>query len=236
MAKPNVKRTDRVGEILTNSFGTKYKIIEYRNANDITIQFLDGHGCIKKTSYRGNPISPYDKTVYGVGFLGQRSNGEVPHPVEHKREYKHWGAMINRCYGKNKKGTTYEFCTMDEKLLSFGYFLDNIVYIDNYEEWLDNPQYCWHIDKDLKYPGNKHYSIENCTFLRNEDNVKEEWNRTNGNRIKIKVINIQDNSEIIFNSMKEAKEFLKTTHVKFHKLLDGKIEHINNFKAVIINY
>lgn len=235
MSQPNEKRTDRVGEILTNSWGSKYKIIEYRNAHDITIQFLDEYGYIKRTGYRDNPKNPYDKTISGVGFLGQRSNGEVPSKTKYKREYKHWISMIGRCYGKNRKGTSYEFCTMDERLLNFGYFIDNIIHIDNYEEWLKNPQDCWHIDKDSKIPGNKHYSIENCTFLRNKDNVKEEWDRTNGNRVKIKIVNIQDGSEFIFNSMKDAKDFLNTNHRKFHRLLNNEIEHINNYKAEIID-
>ena len=235
MTQPNTKRTDRVGEIFTNSWGSKYKIIEYRNANDVTIQFLDEHGYIKKTGYRSNPKNPYDKTVAGVGYIGQLNNGDVPRTIDYKREYMHWQAMIGRCYGSNREGTSYEDCTMDEKLLCFAYFVEHINEITNYEEWLVNPDDCWHIDKDLKYPGNKHYSIENCTFLRNEDNVKEEWNRTNGNKMKIKLINIQDNSEIIFDSMKEAKDFLNTHHRKFQKLLNNEINNINGFKAFIID-
>ena len=53
--------------------------------------------------------------------------------------------------------------------------------------------------------------------------------------MKIKLINIQDNSEIIFDSMKEAKDFLNTHHRKFQKLLNNEMDNINGFKAFIID-
>ena len=227
MTQPNTKRTDRVGEIFTNSWGSKYKIIEYRNANDVTIQFLDEYGYIRKTGYRSNPKNPYDKTLAGVGYLGQLSNGDIPRTIDYKREYMHWNAMISRCYGKTYKN--YEDCTVSEELLSFAYFLDHIHEIDNYEEWVNNPNKKWHLDKDLKFKGNKIYSIKNCTFLTVTDNVKEEWQR-NPKTLKVIAINLKTGEKFIFDSMRDASENLKIARSSICEVCKGKRKQAKGYK------
>lgn len=127
--------------------------------------------------------NPYEKTVLGVGYYGKRIDGTIPSCVNNEgtlsREYIHWSGMIHRCFNKkiHENRPTYADCTIDEKLLEFAYFLDHVHEIENYEEWKKCPNEKWHLDKDSKYLGNKHYSINNCTFLKIGDNSKEVFER-----------------------------------------------------------
>ena len=65
---------NRLGEININRFGTIMKIIEYNKAIDIIVEFQDEYKYRRKTTYesfkKGEVSNPYDKSFYGVGFLG----------------------------------------------------------------------------------------------------------------------------------------------------------------------
>lgn len=57
---------NRLGEVRKNNKGTDMKIITYRKADDIDVQFLDGYGYIKEhTMYQlfnlGQIKNPYDR-------------------------------------------------------------------------------------------------------------------------------------------------------------------------------
>ena len=159
----------------------------------------------------------FKPTVYGVGFMGVLKDGTTPSHSLYPREYKHWANMLERCYSKrlHKQYPTYKDCTVDEKLHNFSYFLENIHLIDNYEEWKNNVNVRWHLDKDIKNPGNKHYSIENCSFLTVSDNAKERYSRLQG------IENYSNNTrevicletKIIYNSIQEAEKENKCTNV-----------------------
>jgi hypothetical protein len=51
------------------------KIIEFKNTNNIIIQFEDEHKYTKQTTYgnflRGVIKNPYDKTICGVAYTGE---------------------------------------------------------------------------------------------------------------------------------------------------------------------
>ena len=64
-----------LGEIKENNKGTKMKIIAQRSTDDIDVEFLDDyHYVFKHNIYQnfksGCIKNPFDKTVYGVGYLG----------------------------------------------------------------------------------------------------------------------------------------------------------------------
>lgn len=65
----------RLGEINQNRMGTEMKIIEYNNSSNIVVEFQDKHKAKVRTTYvnfqRRQVRNPYDKTVYGVGYLGE---------------------------------------------------------------------------------------------------------------------------------------------------------------------
>jgi hypothetical protein len=176
--------TERIGEKFTNTYGTEFMIVSYTTANDLIVRFLDGNGFEIHTTYqcckRGNCKNPYDKIVYRVGYLGVRQDGSVPITSvvvdgkrKHTKEYAAWYNMMHRCYNEKAwvKHPTYRDCYVDEALHCFAYFLDHIHEIDGYELLNENERIV--LDKDIKYEGNKVYSLHTCTFVRQEDNARE---------------------------------------------------------------
>ena len=97
---------DRTGETHINNKGTPMKIIAYRNSSNIDVEFLDSHHYIKKNATysnfkRGNVSNPYDRTVFGIGYLGEREDEAI---VKHDDDrYACWQHMIERCYLEKKK-------------------------------------------------------------------------------------------------------------------------------------
>ena len=97
---------DRTGETHINNKGTPMKIIAYRSSGNIDVEFLDSHHYIKKNATysnfkRGNVSNPYDRTVFGIGYLGEREDEAI---VKHDDDrYACWQHMIERCYLEKKK-------------------------------------------------------------------------------------------------------------------------------------
>ena len=159
---------DRLGEIRKNNFGTEMKIIEYKNAGNIVVKFLDDYGCEKRTTYSNFKMgcikNPYDKTLFGVGCLGEgkfkayykrESDGEV-RPTQ---VYDVWIDMLKRCYygkGKHKQPAYYGKCVVCKEWLNFQVFA----------QWYEDNKYevegRLHVDKDILYPNCMIYSPETC--------------------------------------------------------------------------
>jgi hypothetical protein len=156
-------RKDRIGEVSYNKYGSKMTIVEYKNSNDMTIEFDDGH--IRKTDYTsfkdGGVGNPYDKSVCGVGYLGE---GEFKTSIGHKhtREYHDWLHMIQRCYNdKNLLARpTYKDCSVCEEWHNFQKFAS--WHKENYYEVEGE---LMSLDKDILIKGNRMYSPETCVFV-----------------------------------------------------------------------
>lgn len=179
----------RVGEVFPSNEGSKFKIIEYKGACDVTIQFLDSHKYTKKVTYTrcktGQIKNPFHPSVHGIGYLGVMSNGEMPKVSENgkqTREYTTWRNMLKRCYDPQslERNPTYKGCSVWERWHSFNNFLEDMPKIDNYILWLNNPNQGIALDKDSKVKGNKVYSLETCCFLTHSENSKEARNRQRG--------------------------------------------------------
>lgn len=155
-----------IGEIKENTKGTKMMIIAERNRQDIDVEFLDSYHYIKThTTYvnfrRGQIKNPFDKTVYGVGYVGDgkylsKVNGEMT------IEYDTWKGMLKRCYSetsRQKFESYYDISEVCEEWMNF----------QNFAEWYSSHKYDvdgrLHIDKDIKYPGNKLYSPYHCLLV-----------------------------------------------------------------------
>lgn len=155
---------DRTGEVRKNNFGTLMKIVCYRTSDDIDVEFQDDYHYVKKhSSYanfrRGNIKNPYDKTRYGVGYLGVGKH-TASIDGEYNYIYDLWADMLNRCY--NPKGNLlayYGKCAICDEWLNFQHFGD----------WYEENEYKvdgrLHIDKDIKCPGNTVYSPETCILV-----------------------------------------------------------------------
>ena len=84
------------------------KIIDYKNSDNIVIEFQDKFRCQKNTSYvnfkRGQVKNPYDKTVFGIGYLGAgRHKMQYPDTKTNTKTYMSWKNMLDRCYGKQNR-------------------------------------------------------------------------------------------------------------------------------------
>lgn len=142
------------------------KIIEYRNHDDIDIEFLDDFHYVKThqrySNFRvGQVRNPYDRTLFGVGYVGV---GEYKLSEKNKqtRVYTAWSQMLNRCYNSNeaqKRPAYYGIVTVCEEWQCFQNFAK--WYFDNYYEIEGR----LHVDKDILCPGNKVYSPDKCLLV-----------------------------------------------------------------------
>ena len=156
----------KIGEIRNNNSGTPMKIIDYKSTSDITIEFLDEHHYIKHTAYinfvRGNVKNPYDRDLYGVGYLGVGKWKVKDETGKWSRVYLCWRHMLERCYHEKSSWqypAYYGICTVCEEWKCFQTFAD----------WYKAREYDvnerLHLDKDIKHPGNTVYSPENCILV-----------------------------------------------------------------------
>lgn len=138
------------------------KIIRYGKIDDIDIMFLDEYKYIvRNTAYcnfkTGQIKNPYDKDLFGVGYLGvgkykcKRNNEENLSEV-----YETWMGMLRRCYFDNVKFPAYYDCIVCDEWHNF----------QNFAKWYDENKYPvnerLHIDKDILYPNCHMYSPKTC--------------------------------------------------------------------------
>lgn len=115
------KMIDRTGEENYNNYGSLMKIVDYKNANDIIVEFRDEYKIKVNTQYgnfkNGKVKNPYDKSMYKVGYLG---NGEYTRD-NHLNIYYNWSNMLQRCYDPYfiNKNTTYINCYVCEEWHNF---------------------------------------------------------------------------------------------------------------------
>ena len=156
---------ERVGEENYNKNGTLMKIVSYNNSSSIWVEFQDEYKVRIHTSYQcfknGSATNPYDKVVYGKGYMGQ---GDYSSRENNKKTkvYNLWIAMLSRCYNEkyHKTYSTYIKCEVCEEWLNF----------QNFAKWYEENYYdCngerMHLDKDILFKGNKTYSPRTCIFV-----------------------------------------------------------------------
>lgn len=85
------------------------------------------------------------------------------------KEYSLWTSMLLRCYSKNQK-ETYEGCTVSENFKSYTYFYEWCNKQFGFSSKDENGR-SWHLDKDLLFKGNKHYSEDTCVFVPQQINA-----------------------------------------------------------------
>lgn len=160
------KFKDRTGEISFNKYGSKMTIIEYINAGNIMVEFENGYRV--KSDYcsfskRKNIKCPYDKTIFGKGYLGEGDFASYKN--KHRvKEYDLWRNIMDRCYSEKRHKTTYsrsyKNCSMSDEWLNY----------QNFAKWckknfyeVEDEKMC--IDKDILIKGNKIYSSETCIMV-----------------------------------------------------------------------
>lgn len=196
MKKPKVYKY-KVSDIFvggvyeTNNYGY-FKIIreltiEERNREKRTfeVEFIDENilgehtrKVCEITNIRSGDVKDhYLPTIYGAACIG---NVKIRSGSEERRYYTLWFNIISRCYDPNNNHYS-EYGAVGVKVcqrwLCFEFFLQDLLYIPGYNEWLNSPSGIYHLDKDLKQQGlpsnMKVYSLETCMFIPAYENVNE---------------------------------------------------------------
>ena len=102
--------------------------------------------------------NPYDKTVFGVGYIGKGKYNHKDYPYI----YRKWSNMLMRCYEPYtiNKRPTYIDCYVCDEWHSF----------QNFASWFEENMYeCNNerieLDKDILIKGNKIYSPNTCLLV-----------------------------------------------------------------------
>lgn len=167
------KQTIFPGNVYDTTNG-KISIVEYHHSDCIDVLFLETGYLTSATAAQVRKGLIKDKlkpTLCGVGYLGVGGFTGKTHP----KLYKTWNNMINRCYNSNtiKENPSYEGCTVCHDWFNFQKFCEDIQTMDGF----DNLSKGYHLDKDLKVPGNKVYSKDFCSIISISDNARESAKR-----------------------------------------------------------
>lgn len=157
------QKKDRLGLENVNNQGYIMKIIEYPNANHMTVQFLDEYNCIVQnvrwTHFVDGEIkNPYAKTVYGIGIKGNKYSSK-------SYEYKTWQHIMERCYSNKwrERYNYYSNTSMCKEWLLFENFYEWLHKQENFEKFLNGDR--WAIDKDILIKDNDVYSPDTCCLV-----------------------------------------------------------------------
>ena len=90
------------------------------------------------------------------------------------RTYTLWKSVLARCSEKYQaKNPTYKGVTVCERWLRLSNFVEDIVNVEGYDMWRDNPNQFIALDKDTKIADNKVYGPEGCRFLTISESVAD---------------------------------------------------------------
>ena len=155
-------KTERVGKEFNTPYG-KIIILEYLNANNATIQFVNDGTILTNVKFStiksGEIKNPNFKSKFGVGYLGQG----VYNLVNSKKAYFTWANMLARCYKETSRhlAPTYKDVTVCEEWHNF----------QNFAKWFEENSIAgYHLDKDILCKNCKIYSPETCCFVPREVN------------------------------------------------------------------
>lgn len=158
-------KSKRVGEISVNKFGTNFQLIDYVSCSKVLIETLDAYKYKKWVQYRdfkrGAILSPFDRTVFGVGYLGVGQYDTCKNKNK-LHSYVVWQDMLRRCYDTKMqaKRPTYKKCIVADEWHNYQNFAQ--WWNDNYYD-CNNETMC--LDKDILMKGNTIYSSDTCLIV-----------------------------------------------------------------------
>lgn len=150
----------------TSKYGT-FVIVDYKRNDDVLIRFTEtGYELVTQSSHirrDGRVRDPYTRIILGIACKGNSRASST------SKAYIVWIGMIKRCYNPKviEKHPTYAECTVCEDWLVFECFEGW------YEENYPNDGMKYHLDKDIKVPGNKKYSPDTCIFTTPLENNRQ---------------------------------------------------------------
>lgn len=159
------------------------KIIDYKNRNDVIVEFQDQYKAKVHTALSniriGNVKNPYYPSVFGVGIIGNKyptsCNDGKP-----AKEYIMWKAILNRCFYKQLNNTQcYNNCQICDEWLLYEKFYEWVHMQENFEQ-LYNLGIRFDVEKDILIKNNNLYSHETCCLVPHNVNalfVKQQFHR-----------------------------------------------------------
>lgn len=230
-------KSNKLGEINYNKFGSKMKIIEYRKYNDIDVYFPEYDWTFYHARYdhfkEGNIKCPYSPSIFNKGCIGE-GKYKPYFNCKATKEYSSWKHLLERCYDRklHEKFPNYKECKVEEYLLNF----------QNFGEWHEENYYevegeRMHLDKDILVKGNKIYNRENMVFVPERINtlftkrnkcrgdlpIGVSYDKKSNSYIaSCKIYDFKSNKQIskhigVYNSSKEgfyAYKIFKENHIK----------------------
>ncbi len=141
----------------------KYYFIQFISNNYIS-------SIRKDTIGKTNGVNPYDRTVFGVGYLGEYKKVNNYTEDEIKVLKDKWENMFRRCYSENYKNSHdgYNNIFVHQNWHSFEDFLRTVREVPQYYLAKEESFKGWDLDKD--YFGSNVYSKDTCAFLKHAEN------------------------------------------------------------------
>lgn len=151
---------ERIGEVIINKNGSKMIVEIYNSSMNVLVKFINSNYKTQTTwdnFKKGLVRNPYDKTVYGVGYLGE---GEHKTKENRKmtKKYDIWTNMLRRCY--SGEFPNYKDVIVCDEWHNFQVFSE--WYNTNFYE-VDKERTV--LDKDILIKNNKIYSPDTCIFV-----------------------------------------------------------------------
>ena len=163
---PNENREfNKLGEEGSNKFGSKMIIIKSESYNNVDIYFPEYNWTAKNRTYQtfqdGNIKCPYERRLYGVGYLGE-GKYKAKEGRKATLAYRKWNDMLRRCYSEAAmdKNPTYRNCYVCEEWHNFQVFAEWF-----YKHYYTIKDELMEIDKDILHKGNKIYSPDTCLIV-----------------------------------------------------------------------
>lgn len=149
--------TNNSGESLV-AFAKKGKKRKVRFEDGYVVEVYDAN--LKA----GKVLNPFSISLYNEGYLGL-PDINVPY---YKQAKQLWSNMMKRCYSTKDIRGYQGRAFVDERWKSFENFLNDIKFLEGFDEWLrghDNVYFRSNLDKDFYIQGNETYSRFYCCFL-----------------------------------------------------------------------
>lgn len=220
------RRKDLEGEILVNSQGLKYQVLEYSKWDKVLVRFLDsGWETVRQSSdiVRGNIKDPYYRNYYGVGYLGLGKYTQKGTPLI----YNTWRGMLGRCY--NKKSNRYSRYGGRGVVVS-----EEWLCLQDFGKWYEATRkslpngITYNLDKDLILQGNKVYAKEFCQLIPKELNVLTTSNQANRGSLPVGVQYAKDTLKYRAEACKKYLGVYETVEEAFNVYKVYKYNRIKN--------
>ena len=154
-----------INKIYTSNNCGDFKITKYVNSVEVHVEFLiTGYKTATKAGNveRGTVKDKLSPKLYGVGFVGVGPY-KWGRKGKYGKIYAAWNNMLKRCHCPKKKehSPAYIGVTVCKEWHNF----------QNFAKWFeDNYIEGFHLDKDIKFAGNKVYYPGACTFVSQREN------------------------------------------------------------------